>query len=77
MSGVLRSIFAVTDGVDPVGVNAHTDKDLTQRQGATLAERAVVLLGTSFIAVAFDFHGISRVGLKEIRDTGNFGSFAG
>src|SRR5262245_3074810 len=49
-------VFAVADGLDSVVGEAELDELLAERQGAALAQRAIVLGGASLVAMSLHEH---------------------
>ena len=55
-----RTLFAVADGAQAAGGDAHADQEVLDGHGALLAERDVVVVGAALVAVAFEQHGLAR-----------------
>ena len=77
MAGVGGLLLAEGDGGQHFGVEAECDEFLADRQGALVAERAVVFLGASFVAVTFDAEGLAlKFGLHAAGDFLQLADFA-
>ena len=71
MARVYRAVLAESCRIDATGIDAKSDEVLAQSQRASFTQRAIIFLGASFIAMAFDFDGVGRVCFEVLRYRGD------